>query len=65
MLLTADAAAGIRQKLRSLVSNTGRRIDAPGGTVLLTVGAAAGIIQNVVDVPDQIMARGSGQTGVW
>jgi len=36
-----------------------------GGTVLLTVGAAAGIIQNVVDVPDQIMARGSGQTGVW
>jgi hypothetical protein len=64
VLLTADAAAGIRQKLRSLVSNTGR-IDAPGGTVLLTVGAAAGIIQNVVDVPDQIMARGSGQTGVW
>ena len=30
------------------MSNTGR-IDAPGGTVLLTADAAAGIIQNVVD----------------
>jgi hypothetical protein len=60
VLLTADAAAGIRKKLRSLVSNTGR-INAPGGTVILTVDAAAGIIQYVVGVPDQ-MARGTGQT---
>src|ERR1700730_2375108 len=49
------------QPVKSLVSNTGR-IDAPGGTVLLTADAAAGIIQNVVDTPGQITARGSGQT---
>ena len=42
--------------MKSLVSNTGR-IDAPGGTVLLTADAAAGIVENVVDVPGRIMAR--------
>src|SRR6202040_2301721 len=49
------------QPVKSLVSNTGR-IDAPGGTVLLTADAVAGIIQNVVDAPGQINARASGQT---
>ena len=47
--------------VKSLVSNTGR-IDAPGGTVLLTADAAAGIVENVVDVHGRIAARTSGQT---
>jgi filamentous hemagglutinin family protein len=47
--------------MTSLVSNTGR-ISAPGGTVLLTADAAAGIVANVVDVPGRITARTSGQT---
>src|SRR5271165_213084 len=47
--------------MTSLVSNSGR-INAPGGTVLLTADAAAGIIHNVVDVPGRISARTSGQT---
>jgi filamentous hemagglutinin family protein len=47
--------------VKSLVSNTGR-IDAPGGTVLLTADAAAGIVENVVDVRGRIAARTSGQT---
>jgi filamentous hemagglutinin family protein len=49
------------QPVKSLVSNTGR-IDAPGGTVLLTADAAAGIVENVVDVHGRITARTSGQT---
>src|SRR3984893_18800666 len=49
------------QPVKSLVSNTGR-IDAPGGTVLLTADAVAGIIRNVVDAPGQINARASEQT---
>jgi filamentous hemagglutinin family protein len=49
------------QPLKSLVSNPGR-IDAPGGTVLLTADAVGGIIQNVVDVPGQIIARTNGKT---
>ena len=44
--------------MTSLVSNTGR-INAPGGTVLLTADAAAGILENVVDVPGSIYARSS------
>jgi filamentous hemagglutinin family protein len=47
--------------VKSLVSNTGR-IDAPGGTVLLTADAAAGIVENVVDVRGRITAKTSGQT---
>ena len=47
--------------VKSLVSNTGR-IDAPGGTVLLTADAAAGVIGNVVDARGQITARTSGPT---
>src|SRR5215469_7429167 len=49
------------QPVKSLVSNTGR-IDAPGGTVLLTADAAAGLIGNVVDARGQITARSNGQT---
>src|SRR5262249_41978228 len=48
------------QRVKSLVSNTGR-IEASGGTVLLTADAAAGIIQDVVDVPGRITARTNGQ----
>jgi filamentous hemagglutinin family protein len=47
--------------MTNLVSNTGR-ISAPGGTVLLTADAAAGIVENVVNVPGQIIARTRGQT---
>jgi filamentous hemagglutinin family protein len=47
--------------VKSLVSNTGR-IDAPGGTVLLTADAAAGIIGNVVNDSGRIIARTSGST---
>ena len=47
--------------MKSLVSNSGR-IDAPGGTVLLTADAMAGIVENVVDVPGTIMAGTVGQT---
>src|SRR6516165_3542388 len=47
--------------VKSLVSNTGR-IDAPGGTVLLTADAAAEIIGNVIDARGQITARTSGPT---
>jgi hypothetical protein len=47
--------------LRSLVSNTGR-INAPGGTVLLTADAVSGIVHNVVDVPGRINARTQGNT---
>ena len=45
--------------LTSLVSNTGT-IDAPGGTVLLTADAVAGILANVVDAvrPDQSLDSG-------
>src|SRR6516164_1127475 len=49
------------QPVKSLVSNTGR-IDAPGGTVLLTADAAAGIVENVVNVRGRITAKPSGQT---
>ncbi len=42
--------------LAALVSNSGR-INAPGGTVLLTADAVAGIVENIVDVPGTIMAR--------
>ena len=49
------------QPVKSLVSHTGQ-IDAPGGTVLLTADAAAGIIGKVVDAPGQITARTSGRT---
>src|SRR4051812_33171559 len=51
--------------LTSLVSNTGT-INAPGGTVLLTADAAAGILANVIDASGRINAptvaeaRGSG-----
>ena len=41
--------------LTSLVSNTGT-INAPGGTVLLTAEAAAGILANVIDVSGRINA---------
>ena len=41
--------------LTSLVSNTGT-INAPGGTVLLTAEAAAGILANVIDAPGRINA---------
>src|SRR5215472_13490336 len=44
--------------VKSLVSNTGK-INAPGGTVLLTADAAAGIVENVVDVHGRITARTS------
>jgi filamentous hemagglutinin family protein len=49
------------KRMKSLVSNTGQ-IDAPGGTVVLTADAAAGIVENVVDVPGQIIARTRGPT---
>src|SRR5207245_8783318 len=42
--------------MKSLVSNSGR-INAPGGTVLLTADAMAGIVENVIDVPGTIMAQ--------
>ena len=44
----------------SLVSNSGA-IDAPGGTVLLTADAVAGILANVIDSPGQIAAQTTGQ----
>ena len=47
--------------VKSLVSNSGE-IDAPGGRVLLTAAAAAGIVENVVDVPGRIVASASGRT---
>jgi filamentous hemagglutinin family protein len=47
------------QPMKSLVSNSGT-IDAPGGTVLLSANAAAGIVENVVDLPGQITARANG-----
>ena len=49
------------QPVKSLVSNTGH-IDAPGGTVLLTADAAAGIVENVVNVRGRIIGETSGQT---
>src|SRR6516225_8734406 len=49
------------QPVKSRVSNTGR-IDAPGGTVLLTADGAAGIVENVVNVRGRITAKTSGQT---
>src|SRR5207249_4740428 len=42
--------------LTTLVSNAGR-IEAPGGTVLLTADAASGILSNIVDVSGRIDAR--------
>ncbi|MGE5268201.1 MAG: filamentous hemagglutinin N-terminal domain-containing protein, partial [Thiohalocapsa sp.] len=42
--------------LASLVANAGR-IDAAGGTVLLTADAAAGLLSNVIDMPGTINAR--------
>src|SRR5262249_6394901 len=44
------------KQVASLVSNTGL-IDAPGGTVLLTADAAAGILENVIDSSGRIDAR--------
>src|SRR5712692_7575377 len=41
--------------VKSLVSNSGT-IDAPGGTVLLTADAVAGILENVIDSSGQITA---------
>src|SRR6516165_18305 len=59
--VTAVPTGSDGQPMKSLVSNTGR-IDAPGGTVLLTADAAAGIVENLVDVHGRITARTSGQT---
>ena len=42
--------------VKSLVSNSGT-IDAPGGTVLLTADAVAGILENVIDSSGQITAQ--------
>ncbi len=47
--------------IKSLVSNSGE-ISASGGTVLLTADAAAGIVDNVVDVSGRITANASGRT---
>ena len=49
------------QPVKSLVSHTGQ-IDAPGGTVLLTADAAAGIIGNVIDARGRITAQTNGPT---
>ena len=58
--VTAAPRGADGKPLKSLVSNSGEII-AQGGTVLLTADAAAGIVENVVDVPGQITARSAGQ----
>jgi filamentous hemagglutinin family protein len=52
---TAPLAAN-GQPVSSLVSNRGK-IEAQGGTVLLSASAAAGILTNVIDMPGTIDAR--------
>jgi filamentous hemagglutinin family protein len=57
--VTAAPLGADGQPVKSLVSNSGR-VDASGGTVLLTADAVGGIVGNVVDVPGQITARTNG-----
>ncbi|HTW50908.1 MAG TPA: filamentous hemagglutinin N-terminal domain-containing protein, partial [Stellaceae bacterium] len=61
--VTQVPTAGNGQQVASLVTNTGK-IVAPGGTVLLTADAAAGLLTNVIDAGGTIAAPTvAGKTG--